>query len=165
MFEELKEYNLPTEEQIKLKIAVVETNKGTMNIPLFNEEAVETVANFAHLANTEFYDGIPFHRVIAGFMAQGGCPKGTGTGGPGWAIKCETKQCRKRHGRGTLSMAHRGPNTGGSQFFITFAPQPHLDGVHTVFGQIDTNDKESLTVLDSIRQGDKILSIRVVESL
>lgn len=161
--DEIKLYNLPQEEQDTLKVAIFETSKGTIRIPLFNTEAVNTVANFAHLANTGFYDGLNFHRVIAGFMAQGGCPDGRGTGGPGWAIPCETKKCRHRHLTGTLSMAHRGPDTGGSQFFITFAPQPHLDGVHTVFGQIDPTDSESLEVLKNIRQGDTINSIRVGE--
>jgi cyclophilin family peptidyl-prolyl cis-trans isomerase len=98
-------------------------------------------------------------------MAQGGCPNGTGTGGPDWAIACETDKNTHNHIKGTLSMAHAGPNTGGSQFFICFAPQPHLDGVHTVFGQIPEEDGASFIVLDSIEQSDKIESITIVDSL
>jgi peptidyl-prolyl cis-trans isomerase A (cyclophilin A)/peptidyl-prolyl cis-trans isomerase B (cyclophilin B) len=97
-------------------------------------------------------------------MAQGGCPTGTGTGGPDWAIKCETSTNTSKHRRGTLSMAHAGPNTGGSQFFICFVPCPHLDGVHTVFGAIEEDDADSFAVLDSIEGSDTINSIKVVES-
>jgi len=121
--------------------------EATRDLPL-KEVEMETpiaVANFATLANDKFYDGLNFHRVIAGFMAQGGCPNGRGTGGPGWSIACECKQNKHKHVKGTLSMAHAGPNTGGSQFFICFASTPHLDGVHTVFGGIEKEDKESLT--------------------
>jgi len=108
------------------------------------------------LSKAGFYDGLNFHRVIPNFMIQGGCPKGTGTGGPGYTIKCEINQ--NKHQAGSLSMAHRGPDTGGSQFFICHAPQPHLDGVHTVFGQTDDMD-----VVNGIRQGDKILSVKIEE--
>ena len=160
----LKEYNLSADELAKLQWAKVATAKGDIWIKLFPEEAPNTVANFAHLANTGFYNDLNFHRVIPGFMAQGGCPHGTGTGGPDWAIKCETDTNTSVHRRGTLSMAHAGPNTGGSQFFICFVPCPHLDGVHTVFGAIQEDDAESFAVLDSIQGQDAINSIEVVES-
>lgn len=158
----LKEYNLSADELAKLNYAKVSTNKGDIWLKLFTDEAPNTVANFAHLANTEFYDNLNFHRVIPGFMAQGGCPDGTGMGGPGWAIACETSSNTSVHRPGTLSMAHAGPNTGGSQFFITFVDTPHLDGVHTVFGAIDLDDKESFETLAKIQQQDAIQSIRVV---
>ena len=128
------------------------------------DEAPNTVANFAHLANSGFYDDLNFHRVIPGFMAQGGCPHGTGTGGPDWAIACETSTNTTKHKRGALSMAHAGPNTGGSQFFICFVPCPHLDGVHTVFGAIEDDDAQSFAVLDSIEGQDAINSIKVLEN-
>jgi cyclophilin family peptidyl-prolyl cis-trans isomerase len=165
----LKEYNLSPEELEKLRYALIKTNKGTIKIKLYPEDAPNTVANFAHLAETGFYDGLKFHRVIPGFMAQGGCPHSkdnprlAGTGGPGWAIQCETSNGIP-HKRGALSMAHAGKDTGGSQFFITFVDTPHLDGVHTVFGGIEENDTESFRVLDSIEMNDDIESIRVVES-
>jgi peptidyl-prolyl cis-trans isomerase A (cyclophilin A)/peptidyl-prolyl cis-trans isomerase B (cyclophilin B) len=161
---QLKEYDLSAEELAKLNWAKISTNKGDIWIKLFADEAPNTVANFAHLANTGFYDNLTFHRVIPGFMAQGGCPIGTGTGGPDWAIKCETSTNTSKHRRGTLSMAHAGPNTGGSQFFICFVPCPHLDGVHTVFGAIEEDDADSFAVLDSIEGSDTINSIKVVES-
>lgn len=156
---ELKTFNLSQEELAKLEYAVIETPKGKMKIKLFPNEAPNTVANFASLAKSGFYDGLNFHRVIAGFVAQGGCPEGSGRGGPGYRIACELDNNPHKHLKGTLSMAHAGRNTGGSQFFICFAPQPHLDGEHTVFGQIE--DEESLKVLDSIKQGDTIVKIIV----
>ena len=166
---ELKEYNLPEEELNKLQYAIIKTNKGVIKVKLYPKDAPNTVANFASLANSGFYDGLKFHRVIPGFMAQGGCPHSkdnpalAGTGGPGWAIRCETDNGIK-HKRGALSMAHAGKDTGGSQFFITFVDTPHLDGVHTVFGGIEEDDIESFRVLDSIKQNDEIESIEVVES-
>lgn len=140
--------------------AVMETAKGTINLELFDKEAPIAVGNFVKLSQEGFYDGLNFHRVIPNFMIQGGCPNGNGTGGPGYTIKCETdsKQNPHRHMAGSLSMAHRGPNTGGSQFFICHAPQPHLDGVHMVFGQT-----EDMAVVNAIRQGDKILSVTIVD--
>ena len=165
----LKEYNLSPEELDKLQYAIIKTNKGDIKIKLYPKDAPNTVANFAHLANSGFYNGLKFHRVIPGFMAQGGCPYSkdntalAGTGGPGWAIRCETDNGIK-HKRGALSMAHAGKDTGGSQFFITFVDTPHLDGVHTVFGGIEEDDIESFRVLDSIKQNDDIESIEVVES-
>ena len=161
---ELKTYDLSEEEIAKFQWAKVTTSKGVMYIKLFGDEAPNTVANFAHLANTGFYNGLNFHRVIPGFMAQGGCPLGTGTGGPDWAIPCETDKNVHKHVKGTLSMAHAGPNTGGSQFFICFVSCPHLDGVHTVFGAIEEDDAESMAVLDSIQGQDTIDSIEILES-
>ncbi|MBD3841775.1 MAG: peptidylprolyl isomerase [Campylobacterales bacterium] len=161
---ELKEYNLTADELEKLQYAKITTQNGVIWIKLTPQTTPNTVANFAHLANDGFYDGLNFHRVIPGFMAQGGCPNGTGTGGPDWAIACETRAPNQVHKRGTLSMAHAGPNTGGSQFFICFVPCPHLDGVHTAFGSIEVQDKDSFAVLDAISQGDKIVSIEILES-
>ena len=160
----LKEYNLSADELAKLQYAKVDTEKGVIWLKLFPEEAPNTVANFAHLGNTGFYDNKNFHRVIPGFMAQGGCPLGTGTGGPDWAIACETNTNTSVHKPGTLSMAHAGPDTGGSQFFITFVDTPHLDGVHTVFGAIEDGDTDSFNVLNSIQGQDAINTISVVES-
>lgn len=134
--------------------AIMETAKGTITIDFFDADAPNTVKNFVDLANKGFYDGLNFHRVIPNFVIQGGCPKGTGTGGPGYTIKCEIND--NKHMAGSLSMAHAGKDTGGSQFFICHSPQPHLDGVHTVFGQ--TNDMD---VVNSIKAGDKILSVKV----
>ncbi len=160
----LKTYDLSAEELSKLQWAKVSTSKGDIWIKLFPQEAPNTVANFAHLATSGFYNDLSFHRVIPGFMAQGGCPHGTGTGGPDWAIPCETKQNKSKHTRGTLSMAHAGRDTGGSQFFITFVATPHLDGVHTVFGAIQKDDAESFAVLDSIKGQDAINSIEIFEN-
>lgn len=160
----LKTYDLSAEELSKLQWAKISTSKGDIWIKLFPEETPNTVANFAHLATTGFYNNLNFHRVIPGFMAQGGCPHGTGTGGPDWAIPCETKQNRTKHRRGALSMAHAGRDTGGSQFFITFVATPHLDGVHTVFGAIEKEDVASFAVLDSIKGQDGINSIEIFET-
>ena len=161
---QLKEYNLNEDELNKLQWAKISTSKGDIWLKLYADEAPNTVANFAHLANTGFYDNLIFHRVIPGFMAQGGCPTGTGTGGPDWAIKCETSTNNSIHRRGTLSMAHAGPDTGGSQFFITFVDTPHLDGVHTVFGAIAEDDSDSFSVLDSIVGNDSINTIEICEN-
>lgn len=160
---ELKEYNYSAEELAKFQYAKIDTEKGTIYIKLFTNEVPNTVSNFATLANDGFYDDLKFHRVIPGFMAQGGCPDGTGMGGPDWAIECETSADKQVHNKGSLSMAHAGPNTGGSQFFICFDSQPHLDGGHTVFGEIEADDEASFEVLDSIRQEDKINSIKILE--
>ena len=160
----LKNYDLSADELSKLQYAKFTTGKGVIWLKLFPDEAPNTVANFAHLADSKFYDGLNFHRVIPGFMAQGGCPDGTGAGGPDWAIECETDKNTSVHRPGTLSMAHAGPNTGGSQFFITFVDTPHLDGVHTVFGAIDEDDEESFKVLSQIQGQDGIEKIEVVES-
>lgn len=140
-----------------MKTATIETAHGTMKLELFDKDAPGTVENFEKLANDGFYDGLTFHRVIPDFMIQGGCPTGNGTGGPGYKIPCETKGNPNKHERGSLSMAHAGPNTGGSQFFICHSPQPHLDGVHTVFGKV----LEGVDVVDKVRGGDKMLKVTV----
>ena len=115
----------------------LETSKGTIVVELFENEAPQAVANFIYLVDSKFYNSLTFHRVLANFMAQGGCPRGDGTGGPGYRIYCECfNENHRKHFRGTLSMAHAGRNTGGSQFFITFGPTPHLDGRHTAFGRV-----------------------------
>jgi peptidyl-prolyl cis-trans isomerase B (cyclophilin B) len=146
----------------------METTKGTIVLNLYDSDTPQTVANFKNLANQGFYNGLKFHRVIDNFMIQGGCPKGTGTGDPGYKIDCEIRPHLK-HGTGALSMAHAGtcehnPSTGqklggecsnGSQFFITHRPTPHLDGVHTVFGQVVQGQE----VVNAIRQGDSITRI------
>ena len=160
---ELKKYELSEDELAKLQYAKFTTSKGVIWVKLTPENTPNTVANFASLANDKFYDGLNFHRVIDGFMAQGGCPDGSGMGGPDWAIACETTADGQVHKKGTLSMAHAGPNTGGSQFFICFVPCPHLDRGHTVFGGIEASDKESFEVLDSIKQLDTIESIEILE--
>ena len=166
----LKTYDYDAETLKKFQYAKIKTNKGDIWVKLYPEEVPNTVANFATLANDHFYDGLKFHRVIKGFMAQGGCPntregaKGMpGTGGPGWAIPCETEKNVHKHVKGTISMAHAGKDTGGSQFFICFAPCPHLDGVHTVFGGIEEDDADSMLVLDSIDPNDTIESIEIHE--
>ncbi|PWU68600.1 peptidylprolyl isomerase [Gracilibacillus dipsosauri] len=128
-------------------------------IELFEEAAPNTVANFEKLANDHFYDGVIFHRVIPGFVAQGGDPTGTGMGGPGYTIKCETEGNPHKHVAGALSMAHAGKDTGGSQFFLVHEPQPHLDGVHTVFGQVI----EGMDTVLRIKQGDAMKTVRVTE--
>lgn len=140
-------------------IVEIKTVHGTMRIELFAKEAPNTVSNFLALIEKRFYDGLTFHRVIQDFMVQGGCPKGTGGGGPGYTIKCETGPSNPhKHLRGSLSMAHRGPDTGGSQFFICHSPQPHLDGKHTVFGRVIVG----VEVVDRVRQGDRMEEVRVV---
>jgi cyclophilin family peptidyl-prolyl cis-trans isomerase len=167
---ESKRYDIVQSVMDTYNYAKFTTSKGVIWAKLFKDDAPNTVANFAHLAEEGFYNGLKFHRVIPGFMAQGGCPHSkdnpamAGTGGPGWQIDCETDTSTHPHRRGTLSMAHAGPNTGGSQFFITFVATPHLDGVHTVFGAIEEDDTESFMVLDNIDQNDDIVSIEVVES-
>lgn len=142
-----------------MKKAIIHMDKGDIVIELFDKEAPSTVANFEKLIKEGFYDGLTFHRVIPGFVAQGGCPIGNGTGGPGYTIKDELIGNPHKHVRGALSMAHRGPNTGGSQFFIVYEPQPHLDGVHTVFGQVI----EGMDVVDAIYQGEHMNTLEVVE--
>lgn len=163
MENELKVYKIDAEELKKYKYAIIKTQKGNMIAELFGEETPQTVMNFATLTNKKFYDGLNFHRVIENFVIQGGCPLGTGTGGPGYRIKCECAGQKSRHERGSLSMAHAGHNTGGSQFFICHSSQPHLDGIHTVFGRLI--DEDSKKVLDSIHQGDIIKTIEIKENL
>lgn len=158
-----KKWNSPPELQIdqaKKYNVTMETSKGTIQIELYPEYAPTTVNNFVFLAREGFYDGLSFHRVISNFMVQGGDPTGTGSGGPGYKFKDETYGNPLKHDAGVLSMANAGPNTNGSQFFITHAPQPHLDGRHTVFGRV-TAGKD---VVDSIRQGDKMTKVTVSEA-
>jgi len=158
----LKTYDFSADEMASFQWAKMTTSKGILWLKLYNEETPNTVANFASLVNDGYYNNLSFHRVIPGFMAQGGCPHGTGTGGPGYSIECETNKNTSRHVKGTLSMAHAGPNTGGSQFFICFVPCPHLDGVHTVFGGIEADDAESMAVLDSLQGQDAIETVEIL---
>jgi peptidyl-prolyl cis-trans isomerase B (cyclophilin B) len=137
--------------------ATIETARGTIELELFPAHAPKTVNNFAFLAGEGFYDGVSFHRVIARFMIQGGDPTGTGRGGPGYRFEDETRGNPLRHERGVISMANAGPNTNGSQFFITHEPQPHLDGKHTVFGKV----VRGFEVVDAVRQGDVMTRVRV----
>jgi len=141
-----------------MKKASIEFENGEKIVAeLYPNEAPGTVENFEKLANEGFYNGITFHRVIPGFVAQGGCPYGTGTGGPGYTIKCETAGNPHKHVPGALSMAHAGKDTGGSQFFIVHESQPHLDGVHTVFGQVI----EGMDTVLRIKQGDVMKEVKV----
>ncbi|GAB3088587.1 peptidylprolyl isomerase [Lysobacter terrae] len=137
-------------------IANFDTDRGTIRVELAADKAPLTVANFVNLAQRGFYDGLKFHRVINDFMVQGGCPLGTGTGGPGYRFEDEASN-GLRHERGVLSMANAGPNTNGSQFFITHVPCGWLDGKHTVFGKV----LEGQDVVDSIKQGDLIKSLKI----
>jgi len=159
---DLKTYDFSESELATFQYAKMTTSKGAIWLKLYVDEVANTVSNFVSLVNDGFYNGLSFHRVIPGFMAQGGCPNGTGTGGPGWSIPCETSLNTHRHTKGTLSMAHAGPNTGGSQFFICFVPCPHLDGVHTVFGGIEESDADSFNTLDSIDGQDKIETVEIL---
>lgn len=142
-----------------MKKGIIEMDQGKIVIEFFPEAAPGTVANFEKLANAGFYNGLTFHRVIPGFVAQGGCPYGNGTGGPGYTIKCETAGNPHKHVRGAVSMAHAGKDTGGSQFFICYDSFPHLDGVHTVFGQVVAG----MDVVDRIEPGDQMNSVAVID--
>jgi len=135
----------------------IHTEKGNMKVEFYDDATPETVANFVKLSKEGFYDGLTFHRVIPDFVIQGGCPEGTGVGGPGYSIKCETSGDKQYHDRGVLSMAHAGKDTGGSQFFVCHSRNntSHLDGVHTCFAKV----VEGLEVIDQIRQGDVIEKI------
>lgn len=137
--------------------AQIHLASGILDIDLYDDDAPGTVANFVKLAESGFYDGLTFHRVIPDFMVQGGCPLGTGTGGPGYKIPCELTGSKQIHDRGVLSMAHAGRNTGGSQFFICHNRKntAHLDRNHTVFGKVVGN----VDLIDGIRQGDKIVKV------
>jgi peptidyl-prolyl cis-trans isomerase B (cyclophilin B) len=139
----------------------ISTDKGDMIAELYDNETPITTDNFKKLINEKFYDGLNFHRVIPNFVIQGGCPNGTGTGGPGYNIPCEVTAPKQFHERGVLSMAHAGRNTGGSQFFICHNRQgtQHLDGNHTCFGRV----VEGLEIIDSIQAGDKINSITILD--
>jgi cyclophilin family peptidyl-prolyl cis-trans isomerase len=135
----------------------IETNKGTFTFELYDDATPIAAENFKKLISQGYYDGLTFHRVIPSFMVQAGCPNGTGTGGPGYSIKCETSAENQYHDRGVLSMAHRGKDTGGSQFFICHNRQgtQHLDGVHTCFGKVTGG----LEFLDDIQTGDKMIKV------
>lgn len=150
--------------RLKIKImttAEIHTEKGLMKVEFYDNDAPNTVANFVKLSKKGFYDGLKFHRVIPDFVIQGGCPDGTGMGGPGYKIKCETSGGNQYHDRGVLSMAHAGRDTGGSQFFICHNRKntQHLDRNHTCFGKVF----EGLEIIDQIKQGDKILKIEIIE--
>ncbi|NLF41956.1 MAG: peptidylprolyl isomerase [Bacteroidales bacterium] len=144
-----------------MKKAEIHTEKGVMVVSFYEKDAPNTVANFVKLSKSGFYDGLTFHRVIPEFVIQGGCPQGTGAGGPGYSINCELDGGNQYHDRGVLSMAHAGRNTGGSQFFICHNREntAHLDRKHTCFGKVE----KGLEVIDLIRQGDKIIKINIIE--
>ncbi|MGO8752525.1 MAG: peptidylprolyl isomerase [Thermoguttaceae bacterium] len=142
-----------------MKVATIGTNRGTIRIELFADKAPKTVANFEKLAAKGFYNGLKFHRVIKDFMVQTGCPQGTGTGGPGYTFADEFHPDLKHSGPGILSMANSGPNTNGSQFFITHVACPWLDGKHSVFGKVIEGQK----VVDAIKQGDVMKQVTVAD--
>ena len=157
-----QQYDAPPAMQIdtdKTYRATIATNRGDIVLDLYPEHAPKTVNNFVSLARDGFYDGITFHRVISNFMVQGGDPTGTGRGGPGYQFEDEVRDNPLKHEAGVISMANAGPNTNGSQFFITHSPQPHLNGRHTVFGKV----VEGQDVVDSIRQGDTMESVSIEE--
>lgn len=159
----MKQYNSAPAMQIDPKKnykATIETPRGNIVIELYPQHAPKTVNNFVFLAKEGYYDGVLFHRVISDFMIQGGDPTGTGRGGPGYKFEDETKGNPLKHETGVLSMANAGPNTNGSQFFITHSPQPHLNGKHTVFGKVVEGQK----VVDAIRQGDAMTKVTIAES-
>lgn len=158
-----KQWQNPPEMMINLKKsyqASIETNRGVIELELFPTNAPKTVNNFVFLAQEGYYDGVSFHRVIKNFMIQGGDPTGTGRGGPGYKFEDEFAGNPLRHETGTLSMANAGPNTNGSQFFITHSPQPHLNGRHTVFGKVTSGQD----VVNAIQQGDVMKSVSITES-
>ena len=157
-----KQWDNPPEIQIdpkKTYLITIETNRGIIEMELYPEHAPETVNNFVFLTREGFYDGVTFHRVISDFVIQGGDPTGTGTGGPGYRFGDEVKGNPLKHERGVISMANAGPNTNGSQFFITHSPQPHLDGKHTVFGKV----VGGIDIVDQIQQGDVMQKVSVKE--
>lgn len=155
-------WSSPPEMQIdqdKRYKAKIETDKGIIELELYPEHAPKTVNNFVFLSRERFYDDVSFHRVISDFVIQGGDPTGTGRGGPGYQFEDEVKDNPLIHERGVISMANAGPNTNGSQFFITHSPQPHLNGNHTVFGKV----VKGLDVVDVIREGDKMKKVIISE--
>ena len=145
-----------------MKKAIIDTIKGKMEVEFYENDAPKTVQNFIDLSKSGFYNGLTFHRVIPDFVIQGGCPQGTGVGGPGYAIDCELDGDNQYHDRGVLSMAHAGRNTGGSQFFICHSREntAHLDRNHTCFGKV----VEGVEVIDMIEGGDKINSISIIDA-
>jgi len=158
-----KQYTSPPEMQIDPKkqyTATIATNRGDIVLALDAQHAPKTVNNFVFLAGEGFYDGVTFHRVIRDFMIQGGDPTGTGSGGPGYRFEDEVRNNPLKHETGVISMANAGPNTNGSQFFITHSPQPHLNGKHTVFGKVTSG----MNVVNAIRQGDVMTSVTIAES-
>lgn len=157
-----KQWNSAPEMQIDLDktyCVTIETGKGMIDLELYPQHAPKTVNNFVFLIREGFYDGVLFHRVISDFMIQGGDPTGTGRGGPGYRFEDEFKGNPLKHETGSISMANAGPNTNGSQFFITHSPQPHLDGRHTVFGKVVTGQD----VVNAIRQGDRMTKVTATE--
>ena len=155
-----KQYDSPPAMQIdpqKVYRVTIETNRGHMMLELYPEHAPKTVNNFVFLARDGFYDGVLFHRVISNFMIQGGDPTGTGRGGPGYQFEDEVADNPLKHETCVISMANAGPNTNGSQFFITHSPQPHLNGMHTVFGKV----VEGQAVVNAIQQGDQMVKVAV----
>ena len=146
--------------EIILTKGKIHTQKGILTFELYDDAAPIAAANFKKLVSAGFYYGLTFHRVIPNFMIQGGCPDGTGAGGPGYTINCETKGAKQHHDRGVMSMAHRGPNTGGSQFFICHSRTgtKHLDGVHTCFGKII----DGLDIIDTIKGGDIMEKVELI---
>jgi len=143
-----------------MKVATMTTSKGEIRLELFADKTPKTVANFEKLASEGFYDGLSFHRVLDDFMIQGGCPQGTGTGGPGYQFEDEFDPALKHDEPGVLSMANSGPNTNGSQFFITHVPTPWLDGKHSVFGKVLGDGQD---VVNAIVQGDKIEKLTITD--
>jgi peptidyl-prolyl cis-trans isomerase B (cyclophilin B) len=145
-----------------MKVATITTNRGDIKLELFEDKVPKTVANFEKLAKEGYYDGLKFHRVIEDFMIQTGCPKGTGTGGPGYTFEDEFHPDLKHDKPGILSMANAGPNTNGSQFFITHVPTPWLDRKHSVFGRVIGDGQK---VVDAIKQGDKMEKVTITEEV
>lgn len=157
-----KQWKVPPQMEIDPKksyTVTMETNKGKIVIELYPKVAPITVNNFVFLSRQGFYDGVSFHRVIPNFVIQGGDPTGTGAGGPGYRFQDELVNNPLKHETGVLSMANAGPNTNGSQFFITHSPQPHLNGKHTVFGKVT----EGIDVVNSIKAGDRMVTVTVEE--
>jgi peptidyl-prolyl cis-trans isomerase B (cyclophilin B) len=157
-----RQWKTPPEMAIDPKKAYrvkMNTDKGLIELELYPQHAPKTVNNFVFLARQGFYDGVTFHRVIANFVIQGGDPTGSGSGGPGYRFEDETRGNPLRHETGAISMANAGPNTNGSQFFITHSPQPHLDGKHTVFGKVVVGQD----VVNAIKQGDRMVKVEVEE--
>ncbi len=159
----VKQWDRPPEMAIDTKKTYcvrIETDRGDIELDFYPQYAPKSVNNFVFLAREGFYDGVTFHRVIPDFVIQGGDPTGTGRGGPGYRFEDEVAGNPLTHERGVMSMANAGPGTNGSQFFITYSPQPHLNGKHTVFGKV----VRGMEVVDSIRQGDRMIRVSVMES-
>jgi peptidyl-prolyl cis-trans isomerase B (cyclophilin B) len=158
----IQQWDAPPEMQIDVSknySVTLTTNRGAIELELYPEHAPETVNNFVFLAKQGFYDGVSFHRVIANFMIQGGDPTGSGSGGPGYRFADECDGNPLKHEAHVISMANAGPNTNGSQFFITHLPTPHLDGRHTVFGKVTSGQE----VVDAVEQGDTMVSVEVAD--